>query len=212
MTMQEGYTHIILILDKSGSMLPKKSELITGFNHFLEEQKKLPGKATITVTQFSSEVAQTEILPLTMIAPLEESTYKPNGWTALLDAIGLTLDRVGEELAALPEDKRPSQVIVGIFTDGEENYSKQYTGMQVQAKIREQRDVYKWQFVFIGTEDINVKDVAAKLYIDMNVSVPASAAGAKEAMSYTADAVSSYRSGGADALQRNYINSKSNNN
>jgi len=210
--MQDGYTHIVLILDKSGSMAPKKSELIVGFNHFLEEQKKLPGKATISITQFSTGVAQTGVLPLQVVAPLEDATYQPSGWTALLDAIGMTLDTVGAELAALPEDLRPSQVIVGIFTDGEENYSKEYTREQVKAKIKEQRDVYKWQFVFIGTEDINVKEVAAKLYVDMHCSVPASAVGSRKAMSHITDDVSSYRSGGADALQRNYIQPKNGNN
>ena len=53
--------------------------------------------------------------------------YDPMGMTALLDAIGITIDSVGKRLSETPEDERPEKVIIAITTDGEENSSREYT-------------------------------------------------------------------------------------
>ena len=70
--------------------------------------------------------------------------------TALLDAIGLTIDRVGKRLAQTPEEARPGKVITAITTDGYENASSHYSKSQIREMIRRQTDVYKWQFMFLG--------------------------------------------------------------
>ncbi len=54
-TMHDSYTHITVILDRTGSMQSIRDDVIGGFNAFLQEQQALPGKATLTLVQFDSQ-------------------------------------------------------------------------------------------------------------------------------------------------------------
>ena len=78
------------------------------------------------------------------------TTYVPAGMTALLDAVGRTIDAVGQRLSDTPEAERPGKVIVAILTDGLENASKDYSRGKVSEMIQHQRDVYKWEFIFLA--------------------------------------------------------------
>ena len=77
-------------------------------------------------------------------------TFQPRGTTALLDAIGRTIDETGARLGALPESERPDRVLMVIITDGLENASSHYKRSQIFKMISAQRDVYKWTFLFIA--------------------------------------------------------------
>ena len=83
------------------------------------------------------------------------------GMTALLDAQGRTIVELGRELAAMPEDERPGKVLVLTITDGQENASKHFNLQQVGALIQQQRDVYQWQFVYMGANQDAVATAAA---------------------------------------------------
>jgi hypothetical protein len=70
--------------------------------------------------------------------------------TALLDAVGRTVNRIGEKLSKMNEADRPSKVIVLIITDGEENSSKEFSYQQVKEMTEKQRNTYNWEFLFFG--------------------------------------------------------------
>jgi hypothetical protein len=92
------------------------------------------------------------------IAPrLYPDTYRLGGMTALYDAVGLTIDDVGKRLAGMPEAQRPDRVLIVVQTDGVENNSKKYpSGEQgqrmIMEKVNHQRDVYRWEFMFLGAD------------------------------------------------------------
>jgi uncharacterized protein with von Willebrand factor type A (vWA) domain len=144
-------TLIVLLLDESGSMDYVSNSTIEGTNAFIDKQRELPGEAELKVVKFSS--ATTLLFPM---APLSDApklshfNYIPRGGTALLDAIGETVDGTGSQLASMKEEDRPGKVIFVIQTDGEENCSRTYTADQVQEKIAHQSKVYGWDFVFLG--------------------------------------------------------------
>jgi hypothetical protein len=143
-------THIVFVLDRSGSMEPLRRMAVDGFNQFLSQQRALPGKATATLVQFSDEVWTTwENLPVSE-AVLDLHAYTPGGNTALYDAVGGTIDRVGRKLASLPEAQRPGKVVFAILTDGEENSSRRFAAQDVAKRIRHQTDSYGWEFLFLG--------------------------------------------------------------
>lgn len=151
----KNLTEIIAILDRSGSMEPLRAETIGGYNNFIDEQKKGPGKAIVTLVQFDDQYQiDYEGVDVNDVKPLDEGTYTPRGMTALLDAVGKTVVAVGERLAKLDEDKRPGQVIVLIITDGHENSSKEYAATKVKEMVKVQQDQYNWTFVFLGGGDI----------------------------------------------------------
>jgi hypothetical protein len=74
----------------------------------------------------------------------------PRGYTALLDAIGRSVNETGESLASMPESERPGLVTVMIVTDGGENSSKEFTNQKVREMIEHQTNVYSWKFSFLG--------------------------------------------------------------
>jgi hypothetical protein len=145
------YTDITIILDRSGSMESVAADTIGGFNRFLDDQKTGHGSATITLVQFDDRYETVySVAPIATAPPLTGDTFVPRGSTALLDAIGRTIDTTGARLAAMREEDRPEQVMMVILTDGEENASRHFDNDAIARRISHQRDVYSWEFVFLG--------------------------------------------------------------
>lgn len=186
--MNPNLTELAFILDRSGSMASLADAAIEGFNHFLREQQDASGQARLTLVLFDDEyLVPAQALPVEEIIPLDHETYIPRNSTALLDAIGRTIDELGVRLAALPEPDRPGTVIVAILTDGFENASTRYTWRDISARIRHQRDVYKWEFLFLGANQDAIA-TAAQLHI-----------GAANAATYQADGIGMRSTAGAIA-------------
>ena len=154
-----SYRHLIVVIDRSGSMQSCKAATEEGINGFFATQAGEPGRATATLVQFDTE--HETVFEHVELAEAPEYTLVPRGGTALLDAVGFTFAREGQWLAALPEDQRPGAVVVVIATDGEENSSREYTGETIREIIRGQRETYGWQTLFIGANMDAVKTAAA---------------------------------------------------
>ena len=148
---KENFTSINVIVDESGSMGHLVKDTVGGFNKFLSDQKDVPGDAVFTLCLFSTKHnLPFDFVKLAHVPALTDKAYRPGGSTALLDAVGTTINHVGAKLSAMPEEERPSKVIFLIITDGEENASKEFTKEQVASMVSHQRDVYNWEFVFMG--------------------------------------------------------------
>lgn len=146
--MQNDFTDITVIMDRSGSMQGMKSDAEGGIAQFIADQKKAPGRAVLTLAQFDTEIEFVHTAkPVGDIPPVR---LTPRGSTALLDAIGTVATKTGERLAAMNEADRPGLVVIVIVTDGEENASREYTNEAVKKLIDRQQTDYKWQFVYIG--------------------------------------------------------------
>jgi len=164
--MNSQLTEIAFILDRSGSMQSQVDNAIKGFNDFLHAQRDVPGQARFTLVLFDDRYDVTcASVPIREVVDLDRRTFVPRGSTALLDAIGRTIDELGARLAATPEPDRPGQVIVAILTDGEENSSERFTLADISSRIAHQRDVYQWQFFFLGADQDAIA-TAAKMNID----------------------------------------------
>jgi uncharacterized protein YegL len=193
--MNNNLTHIAFILDRSGSMDSIAKEAIGGFNAFIEEQIKEPGTAKLSLILFDHEYSPLiTSADLTDVPPLTDETYIPRGMTALLDAMGRTIDDLGKELAALPEEERPGQVIIVTLTDGYENSSHDYSHEKVAELIKQQREAYNWEFIFLGA-DVESVEYAKTLNVDSASAqqFECNGEGVREAMSYSCQAVSESR-------------------
>lgn len=133
-------THIVAILDRSGSMGGKEREVVNAFNNFVEEQKKIPGKATLTLILFDDKYeVPIKKVKLKKAPALTEKQYYVRGMTALNDAVGKSISMFDKE----------KKVIVLIQTDGMENASQEWKTEKLKDEIqRRQKD--GWEFVFIG--------------------------------------------------------------
>lgn len=179
---KENFTSIAVIIDASGSMAGLTNDTIGNFNSFLNEQKLIPGEAAFSLCTFNTDYTLVhDFIPLHTVAELTRQTYRATGGTALLDAMGTTIDTLGAKLDAMPEADRPSKVIVLVITDGEENQSRRFTLDQIKEKVTHQQSVYSWEFVFIGA---NIDAISAGTSMGFtaqnSVGYVASAAGTHE--------------------------------
>lgn len=144
-------------------MADLRSSTIEGVNKFLKDQKKVKGKATITLAKFADTLSYIyENENLKEVSPLTRESYDPNGSTALLRAASELIDSTGIFLTAISEENRPSKVIFMIITDGQENASgPKYSRRQLAEKISHQRNVYNWEFVFLGANQDAITEAAS---------------------------------------------------
>jgi uncharacterized protein with von Willebrand factor type A (vWA) domain len=157
-------THIVSILDRSGSMASRANDVIGGYNAFLEEQKglALPGD-TWSLTLFDDEVTRLlDRVPLERVPKLTPETYRVRGSTALYDAIGQTLSPRAD---ALEPDERG---VVVIATDGEENASRAWTLDRVKELLDRCERSGAWTVVYLG---VSVEHFTAEQHARQSTSV-----------------------------------------
>lgn len=201
--MKEDYSHITVLLDRSGSMGIIKNDVIGGFNEFVDKQSKEEGEATITLIDFDSVDRHNvivDMVPLSEAPKLTEKTYLPRGGTPLYDAIYQAVVSTGDKLAAMKEEDRPETVIFCIMTDGEENSSLEVTQEAVFAMIKKQEDEFDWDFVYVGANQdamsisrgIGVSSIRKGQATSM--SFDATAEGTQGAYMHTNSATAEFRS------------------
>lgn len=148
--MANKESELVFILDKSGSMTGLESDTIGGFNSLVKKQKAEEGVARVTTVLFDHRYTLLhERLPLKEVQPLTNKEYEPEGTTALLDAVGRTIDSLLENLIGIPKESYPS-VLVVIITDGEENASKDYSLQRIRKRIEFCKESEGWEFLFLG--------------------------------------------------------------
>lgn len=180
--MNDQLTEIAFILDRSGSMQALVEPAIVGFNRLLREQQQEPGSARFTLVLFDDRYeVPVKSLPIAEVVELDTTTFVPRGGTALLDAIGYTIDGLGKRLAETPEADRPGQVIVAILTDGMENASHQFSWADISKLIHHQTEKYQWKFLFLGANQDAIATAAR-----MNIRAVDSSNFAMESNSYGA--------------------------
>lgn len=196
-----NFTAIVAVIDNSGSMSILEKETIQGYNSFIETQKKESGEAAVTLVTFNSHArTHCNLEPIASATVLTEENYRPTGYTALYDAVGSTISSVGEKLAAMKEEDRPSKILFLIMTDGQENASRKYRSHKISEMVQHQKAKYSWEFVFIGANQDAImagKDIGIGATNSFNYV--ASPAGAAVLFDNVTRSVSNYRVSSADA-------------
>lgn len=143
-------TELVFILDRSGSMAGLEEDTIGGFNAMIADQKQKDGECYVTTVLFDHEISTLhDRKRLADIAPLTDKDYTVRGCTALIDAIGVTVNKIASiHKYARPEDV-PATTMFVITTDGLENASKEYSSDKVKKMIEEKKKL-GWEFLFIG--------------------------------------------------------------
>jgi hypothetical protein len=165
-------------------------DTVGGFDAFIDEQRRLPGRCLVTLAQFDDDF--TEVYADRPIAEVPSLVLEPRGTTALLDSIARLVHSAGARLAALPEEQRPGSVVVGIMTDGMENASREFTHAQVKELIERQSRDYQWQFLYLGA-DQDAIEVGASIGVARTHAVTYGRGKVRDVMAATAGNVASYR-------------------
>ena len=188
----KNFTDIITILDRSGSMESIRTDTEGGFNAFVTKQRETPGDCALSLYQFDDvyEVVY-ENRPIAQVPPLH---LEPRNMTALLDAIGSTVNARGAYYDSLPESDRPEKVVVVVMTDGAENSSREFTLNDVRKLITRQREVYKWEFIFLGANmDAVAEGARMGFQASKSMSYAADGEGVMCCMASTSELVSNFK-------------------
>ena len=149
--MKNNATELVFILDRSGSMTGLEKDTIGGFNAMLKKQKEVEGECRITTVLFDNQLnILHDRLDIQAIGSLTEKDYQVGGSTALLDAIGSTINKIGNVQKHSSHEHRASKVLFVIITDGEENSSREFSSERVKKMTEHQMKKYNWEFIFLG--------------------------------------------------------------
>jgi len=166
--MKKGLTELVFILDKSGSMSGLESDTIGGYNAMLDKQKAVEGECRITTVLFDNNYELLhDRIDIKAVSAITEREYQVGGSTALLDAIGRTINKIGNAQKNTAEDYRAEKVLFVITTDGMENASREFDYDKIKSMIERQKSKYSWEFIFLGA-NIDAVDVANRFGIDRN--------------------------------------------
>jgi hypothetical protein len=137
-------SHIVLVLDSSGSMASIKNDIVGSVNEFIKGQQYAEVKEIpiFTLVKFSDTVQTVVEKPLNQIRPITDKDYTPTGSTALYDAIGMTMEKL--------KDKK--RVIMVIVTDGQENASRKFNRKQIFDMINEYKTKAEWAFIYLSSD------------------------------------------------------------
>ncbi|MER2260515.1 MAG: hypothetical protein ABS934_00785 [Psychrobacillus sp.] len=195
--MKNNLTELVFILDKSGSMAGLEADTIGGFNAMLAKQKKEEGEAIVTTVLFNDNYDLLhDRINVKGVSPITERDYKVGGMTALLDAIGSTIHKIGNIQKRTSFEQRASRVLFVITTDGMENSSCEYNYEKIRSMISRQKESYGWEFIFLGA-NIDAIATAANFGISEEFAVKYHADKEGTRLNYesVSNVVSSYRKG-----------------
>ena len=171
--------HNLIIVDESGSMECIRKQAFTGMNETLQTvrmmQKKYPNQQQyVTLMTFDSDHTKLHYdnTPADKTTDLEWKAYNPCAATPLYDAIGKGVSKVNAQI----EDG--DHVLVTIITDGYENSSEEWTLKMVRTLI-EKLKKQSWTFTLIGTDNLDVKEMAQSFAIDEHLEFQQDEAGTK---------------------------------
>ena len=185
--MNEKLTELVFILDRSGSMSGLESDTIGGFNAMISRQKEGEGQAIVTTVLFNDQsILLHDRIDIRGVEPISHNDYQVGGSTALLDAIGLAINKIVNAHRHTAVEQRAARVLFVITTDGLENASRRFTIGQINRMIERQQEKYHWEFIFLGA-NIDAIDTAESFGIKPNRSA-----------NYRADSCLLYTSDAAD--------------
>lgn len=160
----------LLVVDESGSMSIIRRQALVGINETLatiQKMQKAHKNLEQRVTLITFDSTHTNVFYDNVRAsnanPLKAKDYNPCGATPLYDAIGMGIAKIN---ALTTED---DSVLVTIITDGEENCSEEYSLKMIKNLI-EKLKKQNWTFTFIGTDDLDVENIALDMGIDNHLS------------------------------------------
>jgi hypothetical protein len=193
-------TYIAIILDKSGSMHGREKFAVNSFNEQVQVARAAENQdISITLTEFNEHVdikVYNENVESAKEILIEE--YRPNGGTALNDAIGYTISKLRQE----PDiDDDNTSVLILVITDGYENASQEYKNHNIKSLIEELQGTDRWTFTYLGTDGINLEDIQKSygLDVDSTLCIPSFES---EFSATVSSATSNYLGGRAAGMTR----------
>ena len=158
--MKNNRHELVFVLDQSASIENWIDEAPKALKALFKKQKKEQLETKTTITVFGSEYRTAcENKDIEKVSP-NSKVFGTSGVCPFIDSMYRTIDEGGARLAKTYEDERPAKVIVTLVVFGRDNASKKHTYEQLRELIRQQREVYKWEFFLVTDFSIIMEKLA----------------------------------------------------
>ena len=146
--------HYVLVVDCSSSMIRRMPSVIKSVNRQIEklaaESQKNSSDCLLTVVRFNEDI-QVIMLeqPIQKVTPLTDEALRARGFTALIDATTLSIERAAQLMGHRIDGQRESLAIV-IYTDGMENASQHRNRTDLRHALSRHQNMPGWDIAFVG--------------------------------------------------------------
>lgn len=186
--------HVAIILDKSGSMEGIKVPTLTGVNEQIQTLRKTADEVDtyVTLVLFDDAVyVEYFAKPLVDVAELTTEDYVPGGMTAMLDGVGLAVNRLKNDVDEGDDDVSYLLVIV---SDGMENASREYTWDGIADLVKQCKEDNKWTVTYMGANQ-DLSEVQTRMNLDAGnvMAYAATAKGTRSAYQGMSTGMENYR-------------------
>jgi hypothetical protein len=161
-------THYLLLLDRSGSMASCWGATTEALMAQMESIKRLAAEhpalpIKVTVAFFNTTLSYfINAAPAESLSKINLSGVDPEGGTALLDAMAVTLNTIDEQMA------EQDDAIAVILTDGEENASRMYSYDYVGCLIGNLKSSERWKFKMLGADFDSFTNIGSKINLSLS--------------------------------------------
>ena len=184
-TTEENWTHAVVLIDRSGSMVRLDSKELAGAaNQLIHDQltneDESERRVTATIANFDDSINILKSKVKGKDVNLTEADIVPRGMTALIPSVA-RLIRVAEkdiEEWKTADSKEPGTVVFILLSDGEQTRNKlenredddapyetldrSGTNKSLAELVKKKEQVDQWKFFFLGA-NMDVKDVGNKM-------------------------------------------------
>ena len=160
---KKHHLHYVLVADSSSSMADQIDEVRDELNIQIEKMRKESdtdnNPCTFTLRTFDSEVKNIHVnIPIEDVPKITTDDYKAGGMTALFDAIGSTIESIGELLGNRIDGEKETLAMI-IFSDGGENVSTKYDRAKIAALLDKYQNRPGFNIAFVGCDPESFQDM-----------------------------------------------------
>ena len=160
---KKHHLHYVLVADSSGSMADQINEVRDELNIQIEKMRRESDTdthpCTFTMRTFDSAVKNVHVnIPIEDVPKITNHDYDAGGMTALFDAIGSTIESVGELLGNRIDGENESLARI-IFSDGGENASRTYNCHKIKTLLDKYQNRPGFNIAFVGCDPASFQDM-----------------------------------------------------
>jgi len=143
-------THVVMLLDESGSMGCHRQSVVSSFNTYKNSIAKETKRCFISLYMFDHRHNVPLLRKVFKNRKVKEcydlttEQYAPYGGTPLYDAIGRLIKKTKDRL---PQE---AKVLFVIHTDGLENASHEFSADKIKKMIKQLETKRGWVFTYLG--------------------------------------------------------------
>jgi uncharacterized protein YegL len=154
-------TRMAIVLDRSGSMAATAAQAVSGLNEQVQQARELAKDHDLrcSLVTFNGEVFEhLWDCPASDLREAAPEDFKPNGSTAMLDALGYTVQKL---LTTAPTNDDEIAYLIFLISDGETNADMHYAPASIKELVGACQATKRWTFTYMGCSQADLDRVSS---------------------------------------------------